>query len=344
MSSQIPEVKIGGATTPFQPYIAAMEYTESIDALNVFTLELAAPLTATIKSILDVVKPGAPFQFTLESTTFKGDIVRVSYNARKGAHNTITAVGLEPLHRLRHQRMAVMKDGVAIDKIVEEIVGKASLSPSNNQAVSSTAAQSVLLNDELLGLLKAYCEERNYALSSDGANITFAPRDRPKSGSMLELDWVKDVWSVNLHWDISEVVDAVKVTGRDYRKAGGVVEYESKSTDLKKISGGDTAIAVKAANLSAANVLICEHLERATTSDVTERAKGELQRHAERFLKGQIVCTGQPTARITQKVKLLNAEWPLPGPYLISSVTQAFRRGQPYSTVLEVFSDSYPSP
>ena len=322
-------------------WLSGLSYCESLDALDMVSVELAPDTSADIKAVLKKVRAGAAYELSLGTRKLPGDLVRVSTMARSPGTYQIAALGLEQLHRLRHQRLSEVAV-VSKDKVASAIIQKAGLTPKA-QGVGATAAEAIFLDDPMLATLKRLADERNFALRSNGKTLEFTPRNAPAAGAALSLSWQVDTFGLSIHQDLSEVVTAVTVFGRDHRKGVEIVKYEAKEADLKKISGGDTAVGIRG-KLSAAPIFVNETIRCATASEVKERAVAILAAAAETFTTGTLRCALRLDARAGQKVSITDAPWPLGGPFLIHSVTHTLAPAAAQGTEIQVFSDGIAKP
>ena len=253
----------------------------------------------------------------------------------------VTVFGLEKLHRLRNQRISKVLEQ-ARDKIAETLI-KESSAKAKSQAVSATAEEVVFIGDNMLAALKRLARERNFAIYYDGKAVNFVPRS-VGSGSSLKLIWGYQIQEGSLNMDLVDVVTGVKVIGRDYTKGPDVVEYESKESDLSKISGGDTGVSIRKKAFGDTKVIIPEQVHSSDMSEIKERAIGEMQHRAEGFVTGSVRCLFQYKAAPGGTLEIEEAGWPYQGPWMISAVTNSRSTHDGLSTTIEFFSDSLPKP
>lgn len=332
-------LSINGKTTEVETYFSSMSFSQSLDALDLLSVEMVVTNTTELAELLKVVRVGVPYAYTWGKSKAEGDVVNVNLRRRGLGAWTVTAVGLEKLHRIRHLRISEVKEQTK-DKVASTLIAKAGLSAKATRA-RATAAEEVLLDDAMLATLKRLADELNFALRADGSNLYFEPRNLPARPA-LTLSWQDDVQDVDLTHDLSDVLTAVKVTGWDYKKCAAV-EYEAKATDLKKISGGpDTAVSLRG-KLAAAAVIEADGVASPTLSEAKERAIGLLQQRAETLVRGSFRCAGLLEATVSQKLTIKGAPWPLGGPFLISGIEHIVSGPTHSETQLSVFSDGLPS-
>jgi len=339
------ELKIAGADLgmdlPTAEYIVDFEYYESLDALDALTASFHLPSKEDFDTMTGKLVAGASYELVINDRTIEGDITRVTYSGGMGRPYSVNIFGLEFLHRLRNRLFSEIKEQTP-DAVAKTLVGEASTDLSAKiQSVGATAEELVYLDDQMLTLLKRLADERNFALRCDGTDLHFAPRNSD-SGSVT-LDWTTDVYDAVIHTDISQVVNSVKVLGRDYVKEQDV-DYKASSSDLAGITNtSNTAIDVRKKNLPDIDLQLNHMLSTGTSSEVQELAIGELQRRAETFLSGTVVAFANCDAQVGQKLEFENAPWPFIGPYLISGIVQSYTGGI-LKTTIEFFSDGVSDP
>ena len=333
-------LSLSSKTDEVEQYLVSMRFSQSLDTLDALEVELVASNTDELAEILAFAKVGAPYAYTWGKFKAAGDVLSVNIRRRSYGGFTVSVLGLETLHRIRHLRLSEVKEQT-LDKVAATLIGKAGGAPKATRT-KATAAEEVLIDDQMLATLKQLADSLNFALRAEGKNIYFEPRNLPAKSS-LTITWRDEVQDVDLTHDLSEVVTAVKVTGWDYVKCEAV-EYETKATDLKKISGGtDTAVSLRG-KLAAVAVIRADGVRSPVLSQVKERAIAELQRRAETLVHGTFSCDGLIEANVSQKLTVKGAPWPLTGPFLISGVEHIVSGNNHFETRLSVFSDGLPKP
>lgn len=333
-------LKIDGEADAFATWLTSVTYSASMDELDALTVELTLDSPAQLKDAVKVVRAGAPYALTVGGLDHSGDLVRVSMIAGSGGSCRIIATGLETAHRLRHQRLAEVLE-LSKDKIAAQIIQKAGLT-AKTQSVSATAAETVLLDDPMLLTLKKLADERNFSLRCSDKTLEFSPRSAAAAGAALTLSWGVDVFGFELAHDLSEVLTSVQVYGRDYRKGVDVVDYTAKDTDLRKISGGTDAVALRK-KVAANAVILNETIRCAAASEVKERAVAAIQGAAETFATGALRCALQPKLKVGQKLSVEGLPSPMTGPFLVHSFTHTLLPPNAQASQIEVFSDGLPS-
>lgn len=338
-------LKIGTDADTLTPVLRELRYSQSLDLLDALFAEvrfsLAHPKAA---AIFKLCVAGAAFELGFGARTIKGDITRVDYQYFGGSEVLLTLHGLEPLHRLRYLQFADEALGLKKkNEIVEAIIKKAGAT-GKATGVTEGARELLLLDSSALGMLKRLAAERNFALRESGGTIEFAARGT-KGTADIKLPFDRVVDRLRITTDLEPVATSVEVHWYDYIKAAED-KYKAEEKDLAKVSGGDTAIALRkkawAGKGATADQVRPIGLGVQSSTAAKEHAIGELQQRAERFLRGSVECSFDPVPQPADTVTLDGAPWPLTGPFRVSTVEQRFGPGHKATTFLEFFSDSLP--
>jgi hypothetical protein len=335
------DLAIDGDKTLLDGLVSSLEYREAMDELDSLVVQLHLPMAGDASKLVKKLKPGVAYKLTLGKRSAEGDIVRVSIRRGSAVPHQVTLWGLEKLHRLRNQRLSEVKEQTRGD-LLKALLGKATVS-GTFQAVKATASEQVLLDADMLRVVKQICVERNFTLYFDGKKVVFGPRGKARAGAVEELVWGFDVVDASLDADLTELVTKVTAHGRDYRKPDTAMKFTADKAKLGKISGGKTGVELRTAAFGDLEVVVPAPLSMGTSSAVEESAIGLLQRRAEGFLRGTLECDWLPDLMPAMKVKVKGAEWPLGGPFLVHAAAHSLSGSEGYTTTLEVFSDSYPA-
>ncbi|HND30819.1 MAG TPA: hypothetical protein PKY30_02195 [Myxococcota bacterium] len=330
---------VNGDSTTLTNDIISWEFSTSLDMIDALTVEVNSEDLGTRDKVIKLCQPGVTWALKVGTKNFSGDVVGVTWESGKDGVLRLYLHGLEKLHRLRNQPLFEVAK-TAPDKIAGSIGSKHAVTLTAT-ALTAPLRDSVLLDDTGLAWIKRLADSANYAIFLDGTSLKFAPRDVAGSGKACTVDYDLEVISTRIRTDLTEVATSVTVIGRDYMKDQAPFKYKSAAADLKKLSGTDTAIALRNKTIGALDMIIDHQGRYHSTSLATDRAKAELQRRAETFLSGSIVCKGVE-ASVATKVTLKNAPWPLKGPFFISGVTWSMNKGMELRTTLDVMSDSLP--
>lgn len=331
-------LSIDGDASVMEPLVRC-EITEAFDALDTLVATFAVHHHSD-GGLVDRIAVGMPYEVTLEAagspvTTLKGDIVEVRHVRRDGRHR-ITAVGLDSLHRLRAAHAQAQVWDVAHDQIVAAIARRNGLT-ATVEGVEGTAGH-LLQNDAGDALfVKRLCRENNYFARVEDRKLVFG---RKQGSGSVTVDYDTEP-SMDLEQTtrLDGIVTKVTVHGSDYLQDEAFTGQAS-SSDLKNISGGDSGIA-RVSALLGDRELILNQAGYGDTSRATARAKSELQRRAERFLRGSVWVRGNPDATAGKTVAITGAGWPLDGTFLIRQ-TAHVRDARGYRTRIDFLSDSLP--
>lgn len=338
MSTKL-ELKIDGDATVMHALVHC-ELTEAMDTLDALVAVFAVHHHTTDTTILDKVKVGMPYEVALKEddnavNTCKGDIIEVRHT-RRGDRHRITAIGMDSLHRLADKHAPAQLWDVAHDAIVQEIASRNNLTASA-EGVDGTAAE-ILQNDGSDALfLKRLAAENNYFVRVQDSELVFGRRQG--SGS-ITID-IAEERNTNLEQrtSLTGIVTKVTVHGSDYvqdEAFTGVAE----AADLKDISSGTTGVSV-VNDMAGAREIILNQTGYSDASRANARAKGELQRRAEQFVRGGMWVDGNPNAISGKSLTVSNAGWPFDGTFLVHQTIHRLV-GQNYSTRIEYLSDSLP--
>ena len=316
-------------------YVRSLELRLCIDELDSVRITLLLTPEGNT-TVLKQVIPGQTFTLKIDAVEFEGDFVHVSFQQMPRGLE-VTAVGLEALHRLRHQRLSEIKEQTK-DKVVSTLLTNASLRKTSVGKVKPAAAEQVLLDDDAVNLLKKLCVERNFALFWSRGTLTYGPRNLARGSGPIKLESAS-LTDLELDLDLSEVVTGVTVHGRDYRTAKKALKYAATGVKQKKISKGTTATALRKKGLGALVHTIPWSLDKSTASALEESATADLQARAEKFSRGKCVGILNLAIKPLSAVQVENVAWPLGGPALVSAVTHRIEEGNT-ETVTEFFSDA----
>ncbi len=319
--------------------VESFEYATQLDLLDTLVVRFALVSAIHRKAAIDLIKPGAEFTVGIGTTTWTGDVTCVTIETAPGAPMTLQLQGLEPLHRLRNVRVSKIEEQT-IDKVVQGLVSPSGVS-ATVEAVKATAEETVLMDEQVLTLVKRFADERNFTVNFDGTGLTFGPR-AAASAAALTLTWPSDLLEASVTTDITEVATTVKMFGRDYRKDPMLLgPQEATGTHLRKLSGTVTGVDQRK-KLGEAILVLDKQFAVQNLKELEELAVGELQRRADTFLRGRLVATGFVLAKTLQKVSVTGAPWPLTGPFLVAGATWSWTPGRGMVTSIDVYSDSYP--
>ena len=338
MPNAFQTLKIGGKEG-YGAFIARAELRRAIDDLDSLTVDLALGEGVDTPAIIAACQAGATWEMKVGTTTVKGDIVKSTLRTGSGFGVTIQLLGLEQLHRLRTVPVCASFEKTAKDVVVD--LGKLGQVTISASAVGAPAAPAVVVGESALDAVLRFAMERNFAVWMDGTKVVFAQRGKAAQSKTFALRMGAEISELEHTLDLSDMPTGVRVFSRGYAK-DEAVDYKAQATDLRKISGGDDGPTLRKKAFGEA--LMARHLVggASTANAVKERAIGEFQFKAERFVTGRARCPAEVLAAPGMELKIEDATWPLVGPYLISAVTLRARGVTGVDTDIEFFSDSLP--
>jgi hypothetical protein len=319
------------------------EYIESLDERGVVVVRLDLLQGTDVAGILKLAKVGVPFEATFPdgdaTLTIKGDVLECSYSFTRTGMWRVWIRGTDKLHRLRaNQPPSVW--AVTPDSAVGTIAGRYSLSADSPEAVTGSP-KVVLQTGTDAAWITTIAEENNFYVRGTADDKIKFGRRKP-TGTAIEIVFLDVVDELTMDVSLLEPVTKVTVTAEDYTKSTPeLMKFEADSSKLLKISGGDDAATLAK---PFARALTLSYHGNWDPKVLEGRAVGELQRLAEKLVKGKIRCPNAKGALSGLPVKITGkaAPWPLTGPFLIRQTRRVFDEGH-YYIEIEFVSDSLPA-
>lgn len=339
MAGVFQTLKVGGQEG-YDAFITRAELRRAIDELDSLELDLALGEGVDTPAVIAACRAGATWELKVGTTTVKGDVVKSTLRTGTGFGVSLHVLGLEVLHRLRTVPVCASFEKTAKDVVAD--LGKLGQVTIEASAVGAPAAPTVVMGESALDAVLRFASERNFAVWMDGTKVVFALRGKATQAKTVTLRMGAEIAELEHTLDLSDMPTGVRVFSRGYTK-DEAVDYKALATDLRKISGGDDGPALRKKAFGEA--LLARHLVggASTANAVKERAIGEFQFKAERFVTGRARCPNEVDAAPGMTLKIEDATWPLTGPYLISAVSLRARGVNGVDTEIEFFSDSLPS-
>lgn len=322
-------------------HLLSMELKESMDELDALTVRLAVPEQA--REVLRFTRPGAGFVVRLgydggAMREVHGDIMDVGHS-RSASGWEVTLTGVDAMHRLKKTRSTRVWTGNHAE-VIQGIAQECGLVPKL-EGVSSTGSLRLQLNEEAAGTLSRIAKENNYFVRVEGGKILrFGRRGLPYMSAPVVLKWGTDILEISVNYSLEDLVTEVKTRGQDYVQD---LWQEGIATvgNLRRLSGG--LAGPELARRAFGEVKLClDNAAQSQISQLQERAEGEMQERAEKFLNGSCKCVGMPWATSGSTLIITGAGWPLSSKYLISETTHTFDPGSGYTTAITFSSDSLP--
>lgn len=348
------------------PYINSVTYHESLDALDFATVSIQLPQTGhPAQTHLAAMVPGGTvcLRFLKEGAekhTAYLDVTRVSHSTSATGLWTVTLTCLEVLARLQNVRVneVATEQTDLLELLVDEarkVMGGTAQAPRKADASEEGLA---IFGDRLLGRLKELSNQRNLLVRAELSSalgrpkIVFEELASSASGfGDVALHYAVDVLSLQAELDLSEQVTGVVVRGladplsdsgadadptpgeAPRRKPGSgvfsglgllsakgiqkVVEYEAWTEPPET---GHAAPGLRSRSHALSNA--------SKPSALSAQAQLKYEDHAEKFLRGTVVCRGQPEARKNGVLSFADAPWPWRGAFVITDVQHTYNDTQ----------------
>lgn len=360
------------AADALMPFVRAVRYVESLEALDAAVVTLAGPWNAAPPSSLrGALAPGSVL--TLELTDIKGkarsvllDVVTARHDRANAGGATVTLQALEPLQRLRGMRTTqVSDDGGEALELLAAAAKTAEGGSAKRASVRDEAAFGVTILDRpLLAGLKRVARQRGLlalvALSSSGTPaLSF---EKLGDGDALSLPWGTDAMRAELTMDLSRQVTGVKVYGLPDPTVKSQADKDPKEGKAPKSSGSSSKLSgvtlVKgwklqreleveawlAPDTATDDPAASEVASPCTPSALDAEATRILAEIARQFVRGRIMGQAWPTARANGALTLSGAPWPFDSSFVITEVQHTWLHGESFRTEISFEADTLGKP
>lgn len=325
-------------------HVTSITVAESFERLDMMEVVFAVPDKGKSRDdVMDLSKHGAKLKMDMKSDgksgrVLEGTVVEVGYDGGSGHGMHMSLRGLSLLTKVKSTQFAKVHEGDDA-AVIKAIASEAGLG-ADVQGVDGTGEfffQPNLTNAETV---QEIARRNNYVVRVDEGKLVFSRVSKAGGGAKLKIPWMH-VSDFRLEQSLDGVVTDVMVTGKDL-KANKWLKGKAAAGDVASISGGDTATALAKKAFGKVQRLI-DHTDDADQSQLVAMAKGELQRRAERFVRGEFTTTFQADARTGAQLTFEDTiDWAMAGPFIVSEVTQLFDAREGYRTRFSVISDSLP--
>lgn len=321
--------------------LVSVRVSEAIDRLD--EVEARYWLGKTGGPVGLAAKHGSKFKATVKARgkerIVSGDIVEISLEHTDSGGTFVTLRGISPLHRLKRARRTMLHKKKKPEDVAKFLAGESKLS-AKVESSSAAAMDIIQANQTDARFLKNLADMVNFQMRVDDDKLFFGRGDSAASGKgNVTLDIMKDGCRVNVTHSLDGIVDAVTIIGHDHTKSSPKIEGKAKATDIKKIGKGKSGVDLAKKFGSAKLVIESANVKDKSTADAW--AKGELQRRAERFIRGSVRGPLVPEARTGGKLTLVNGPKPLLGTYLITEVIHTIEQSVA-ETEIKFCSDTLP--
>lgn len=345
------ELSIEGVSdAELHPYLASLTYKESKDSLDSLEATVNVPEGSERHAIRQkLLVPGATWRLSFHRGVapvreVSGDIVAVRHQKTIDGRWTLALTGLEVLHRLKGATLSAVSDD-GLGGLLAEVAQSYRLR-AREEGRSLNEDQPIVLDAEVLALLKTYADGRGCYLTTDDTGRVVI-RDRGSASGTARVRWGEDVESISLAMDLSGLPTRVTVHGLDHESGDPENDPTSTASRLEgRQRGGQTGIALRKKLWGELEALVYPWsivqpvFPAGTTGDVGSHAEWALQSAADAYVRGSVTVRGCPEASKDASLTIEDAPWPLSGTFVIEDATHSYTADEGLTSELEFFSDS----
>lgn len=302
------------------------------DRVELEVVGLGASGSSAPAFAFDDVELGAAIEIDFggdtRTTLFRGEITAIEERHGGGAPRLVL-LAEDALHRLARERTSRVFAEMSLDDVLSQVAGEAGLR-SDLQAGSATADWHQLHESTLAFLRRLVAPLELPLRLVDGE--TLLARPFAASSDAVALDPGDSVHHLRLVADTAGTITEAKALGRDLL-AGEAVEQRS---DALEPAPSGTAAADLLARLGWPGPAFAPAPEPAGAAHGEAFAKGRFARANGRFVRGELVCEGEPRLVPGATVELAGLSRRFLGRYLVGSAVHRFDRAHGYQTLAEV--------
>ncbi len=325
--------------------LSSIVVAESIEQLDMIEATFIVPQSGSTRDkILALGKHGVTIKAEMcagdsAERTLEGTVVEIAYSGGAGSALQLLVRGLSDLTKVKSSQLAVVHEGDDA-AVIKKIASAAGLG-ADIQGVDGTGEFFLQPNLTNAEVVNAIAKRNNYVVRVDDGKLVFSRINKLGGATKLKVKW-SEVMEYGVEQSLDGVVTDVMVTGKDL-KANKWLKGTAAASDVTGISGGATA--TKLAKKAFGKIeRIIDHTDDADQSQLVAMAKGELQRRAERFVRGEFTTTFLAEARTGAQLSFENPICDaMKGPFIVREVTHLFDADEGYRTRLSVISDSLPA-
>lgn len=325
-------------------HVDRIEFVEALDALDMLRIDLVPPSHGDVSEVQGLAALGAPWKVELMEDGSavgqpgEGEVLEVRHVLRRRGGYRLEVVGLDKLHRLRGHHPAQVWEDATHTTVIQDIASRNSLEAT---VTGLDTSQRVVFEPDVSDavFLRNLAREHHFSVRISQGKIAVAAYT--PTGTACTVDWSDGVHEMVLSANLDGIATDASVYAYDLDQETAIEGTVAK-TALNQTSGSDTGAALVQSKFGARKVLI-HHAGYLTPTAATARATAELQRRADQFVRGTLVCEGHPKARAGVKVTVENAPWPYAGDFLIREVRHVLDRARGYRTIIHFMSDSLPA-
>lgn len=264
---------------------------------------------------------------TARSAIFSGDITALEERYGDGAPQLVI-LAEDALHKLARSRASRVFENQGLDEVVRAIAGDAGLQA--DVSIDAGSADWLQHNESHLAFLLRVLGPHGIPLRLQGDRLR--ARAEEADASPVRLDPGTNARRVRIIADLNRQPREVLADG--YNLADDAAASGS-SAALAPAPSGRTAAATLA-ELGWDGRSPRPHPFPRSQAEADSLARGAFRRDAQRFLHGEIVCTGTPELRAGREVELAGVSPRLAGRYRITECWHHFDNTQGLSTRLRV--------
>lgn len=284
--------------------------------------------------------PGYPFQDlrlgsrielllgeTAESAVFAGDITALEERYGDGAPQLVI-LAEDGLHKLARSRASRVFENKGLADVVREVANDAGLQA--DVSVDAGSADWLQHNESHLAFLLRVLGPHDIPLRMQGGRLRARPEEA--DANPVRIDGNNNARRIRIIADLNRQPREVLADG-----------YNLTSDDAA--SGSSSALSPAPAGRTAAATLAelgwdgrspRPHPFPRSQAEADSLAQGAFRRDAQRFLHGEIVCTGTPELGVGREVDLTGVSPRLAGRYRIAECWHHFDNAQGLTTRLRV--------
>lgn len=339
----------GVSDSMLHPYLNSLTFKESKDNLDMLEASVSVPEGSALHPIRQkLLVPGATWRLSFHrgATTVRrvtGDIVAVRHQKTIDGRWTLALTGLEVLHRLKGATLsAISEDGM--DGLLSEVARRYRLKCKEERRPLNED-QPIVLDGEVLALLKTYADGRGSYLTTDDTGRVVV-RDRGRSTGSARVRWGDDVTAIHLALDLAGMPTKVTVHGLDHESGDPGKDPRSTASRIAgRQRGGETGVALRKKLWGERETLVYPWsilqpvFPAGTPGDVGSHASWALQNAADGYLRGTVTVRGCPEASKDAALVIEDAPWPLSGSFVVDDATHSYTADEGLVSELEFYSD-----
>jgi len=264
---------------------------------------------------------------------FKGEITGWQGAFTRRGGQTLTICAKDRFHRLRRSRRQKTYLELKDSEAVSESISAAGLSP---QVEATPIKQDSILqwNQTDADFVLERAGLFGFEVYVDDKKVVFR---KPKldAAKVAKLEWHKDLHRFETSISLTSQQKEVKVTAWNMKEKTAI-EAKAKKGDERSLMGGTIPGADQVAGVDSSQPNWFTTTPAKTQDEVDAYAKGSFQKRAERFLRGEGLCVGNPDIRRGTVVELEGLGNFLSGPYYVRQAIHSLLPGSGYSTTFRV--------